>query len=117
MVEFAAAVPGGDFVWPRRALVDPSAQLCDLFFGEALAFGGHHRVGVLAEDIADEETVGAFSENDGFAVVTAGERIGFAVEPEAAFVFFGPMTLIAVIGENGLDVASEVDCPLAGDTL
>ena len=96
---------GGGPVGPR---VDPRLDERNLLRRERVALGRHLHVVDLARDEFHQRTGGALAGDDiGFAAFTTGQGDGFHVEPVAALLFFGPVALEAVLGEDRPDVGDK----------
>ena len=98
----------------RRALGDPPAEGVFLRRGECLLLLGwrHRFFFVGGEDPGDEFAVGGFSLNDcGDAGLTAFERAFAGVETKSglAVLGIGAVTVEAVLGQNRLNLACEID--------
>lgn len=96
------------------AFVDPAFEGGDFGGSETGDFRvgrGHHFFVVVADDAEDEFTVGALAGDDhGGAVFRAeGAFLGVEAELGLAAFFVGAVAMVALVREDGLDVATEVD--------
>src|SRR2546422_8865000 len=75
--------------------------------------GGHHFVRVLRSDPRDELALGAFAGDEkrlpGFATF---QRIRFSIQPQLVLLFVGPVTFVAALDENGLNISSKINLRL-----
>ena len=98
---------------PGGALFDPLGEEGDLGGGDDFVElrRGHDLVGVGGEDALEEGTFFGVTGDDGDGAIVVGLGGGFVVEAEAgfAFGFVGTVTEEAVFGEDGTDLAAEVD--------
>ena len=95
-----------------RALIDPGADDADFFRGEFGIFlffrRGHEFVGITKEgDVGDEETFGAVTGFEDFAVHAAFERAGEGIQPEFAFRLFRAVAIDAGFVKKWFDVLFE----------
>ena len=95
-------------VRPGRALINPRSQQADLFHRESLAFRRHGLVRLQAGDEMHEPAAATVAWQDDLAIITALERGQLHVETQPALLFFRPVALQTVIGEQRLDVAGVV---------
>jgi hypothetical protein len=98
---------------PGGALFDPLGEEGDLGWGDDFVEfrWRHDLVGVGGEDALEEGAFFGVTGDDGDGAVVVGFGGGFVVEAEAgfAFGFVGTVTEEAVFGEDGADLAAEVD--------
>ena len=99
---------------PRGALLDPAPQERDLARGERIALGGHHLLGISAGNPPEQRTPRRLMRRDrGAIVLAAGQRGRAAVEAEPAFDLGALVAAVAARLEDRLDLAVEIDAPLA----
>ena len=96
------------------ALFDPAAEEGHFGFGEgsALGFGRRHELGgVLMPDPGEELTLIGLAGNDGGISPEVGEGLSPQVEAQVClpFLLVRPVAEKAFVGENGTDVAIELD--------
>ena len=98
-----AATGGADVIGPFGALIDPGFDGGDLIVGEAAT---HGHAGDIADagDAAVEGAIGGVAGDDDF-----GEDGLFGVEAEAGHLGVRAVAGNAGAGEDGLDVADEID--------
>ena len=99
---------------PLGAFGDPAAEEVLLRLGEfAIRIGGgHDLLGIVAQDAEDEFARVGFAGDDGGEFgFSAGEGGVALVEAEAGFAVrgVGAVAVVAVLREDGLDVAIEAD--------
>ena len=94
-------------------MFDPLGEEGDLGGGDDFVElrRGHDLVGVGGEDALEEGAFFGVTGDDGDGAVVVGFGGGFFVEAEAgfAFGFIGAVAEEAVFGEDGTDLAAEVD--------
>src|ERR1051325_6140978 len=93
-----------------RAARNPLTELGDLLSNERLSLIGHPRVGIRAGHAADEFALGGLARDDGrLARLHCARRHRAVVESKPVLLLVRPVTLEAVLRENGPDVAGEID--------
>ncbi len=101
---------------PRGALGDPRFEEVDLLGGEMASGGGgrHLIVGVGGDDAFEDGAFVRVFGVDGIATFDGRFCAGFGVESQVGFPLLcvGAVAMEAVIGEDGADVAIEVDLGL-----
>ena len=98
-----------------RALIDPRAEHADLVGRKALAFavGRHQKIFVDAGDEANQLTLAALAGNERrFAVIAAGGQRLMAIDAKIALLLLLAVASDAVLLEDRLDIAREVDLPV-----
>ena len=94
-------------------MFDPLGEEGDLGWGDDFVElrRGHDLVGVGGEDAREEGAFFGVTGDDGDGAVVVGFGGGFVVEAETgfAFGFIGAVAEEAVFGEDGTDLATEVD--------
>jgi len=100
---------------PVGPLINPRAQETNLFGGQRVALLRHPgQIRFQSGDCVDEQALGAFSCNKRrtrFAALECGRLL---VEPQVVFLLLRAMTLVAVVGEDRLDVFDEINLPING---
>ena len=99
----------------RRALVDPSAQDADLFVSQRAAGWRHDQILFQARNQVDQAAVRAIaSDKSGLARVAAA--LGGLSPPQTVAVHRGIVAVagVAVLDEDRIDVAHEVDLAISG---
>ena len=100
---------------PVGSLVNPRAQETNLFGGQRIAFLRHAgQIRFQSGDRLDEQALGAFAGNKRrtrFAAPGCGRLL---VEPQVVFLLLRAVTLVAIVGEDGLNVFDEINFPIDG---
>ena len=94
---------------PGRALIDPRPQQAHLLGGQFGPFLRHQTVGFQTGHEMDQVAFPAVAGDDGLAGIRFAKEQRAVVEAEAALVVAAAVALEALLLEDGLDVADEVD--------
>ena len=95
-------------VRPHRSGVDPLLQLRDLRRAQRVTLARHAYLGVDAQHGVHQAAVVSFSWQYGHAKVAALQRARLVVQPKGRLLLVPAVALVAVLGENGLDVLDEI---------
>ena len=103
-------------ILPCSALFDPPNQQVDLFLGQwALEFAWRHAlVSVVRRHSAHEFTFFRVSRHDNRSAVGKYRFAQIQTKVGLQTLGVGSVTLVAVVGENGLDVSSEINRIVCG---
>jgi hypothetical protein len=93
----------------RRALIDPRPDKRDLHLRQGVLVLRHPVFPVEAEQPPDDRALLAVAGNDDRAVLAALHDRRGGIQTQVRFLLLGVVALVAVLGEDGLDVAREVD--------
>ena len=103
-------MPPGIHLRPRRALLNPSAQVRHFTLRQSRALGWHHVVRVGGRD-APEQFAGLRLAWDqrAFARFAGQHRRRARIEAEVGFLFVRTMALRAALDQDRFDVAVEIN--------
>ena len=103
------------FFRPHGTLINPPLQQANLLRRQPLALGRHLLVGIGRSNPLNQLAFTAFADHPkGFLGFAASGCVRFQIQSKVTLLFVRPVTFVATLDEDWLDVPSEIDFGLIG---
>src|SRR3954469_806587 len=101
----------GDAGIPESSLVDPRANGRNLIAREPVALRRHLDLGIKTCNVAVDEAFRTLAWDNIFSAVATGQSAFGGIQSQAALLFLRAVARVALVCENGLDLAQEINLP------
>src|SRR4051794_39839850 len=96
---------------PESSLVDPCANGCNLIARQPVALWRHLDLGIKTCNVAVDQAFHTFAWDNIFSVVATRQSAFGGIQSQAALLLLRAMARVALLCENGLDLAQEINLP------